>query len=814
MRYIENSHGESNLEVPRLDIEPKLWCEERSNVRFASIRSCPENFAGSKDEVRLCEKDVPIDQASTKSFFTVEDVATRVVYHNMYCARCNGAINPLQEPMYFTCKDNMAIYRAKSEDEMVKAVLRAEGVCSFERMEPVYSTLFPCTVEHGKQYVSQCVTNGTSETQDHIVQACDQLNRSIYSVSEGTRIYYKNVFCALCNEKPITYGTQWGCVNPNKQKIIEYLTYSRLRSQPTTIEIPTTDGIICYDTKWTSPDGHCMELNCSPGKILTSKCVTVFSYVRGLRYSLRLWLLPKVQANTTHQTSQETETHERLFESLLEKLGAMIGQYSETFNFTLGLVYRTRTHHLDKAQNISQHMFWLESTFQGNTSSSRDELEASLVGTFIQQEVHLGDLTFMPHALLADAFPLSEFMKYKEHTLSCTSRSIGSFFPESFHFVNVTMTLTCSYVSFAKDSFQILSDVSGATPNVTVIVHINVTEFTFWKSPELNMMAVDELGTLNVCRKLLDSRLAGLKKKKVIYLDRFWAAYFSNDAEALVKYFVTLGCLGLSIVCLVMTMVTYIRLPTLRTSAGINNMFLSFSLLLAQIFLIIAIHSPCPSYLCAVVGVLTHFLWLWMFNWTFLCSFHMYNVFTCHSRRLVTLGACQVRKVVTKVALSLVFPALVVTTVMMTSYLSSGTLGYGDNICYLDLPFIVAVAMVFPIAVITLINIALFITTIVHIRKVRKFQAAFAPREEDNSYLRVYARLSSVTGTLWIISAIAEVVDSDVLRYIHTVLNGLQGVFIFVSFICNKRVVFLLSRPGMEGETNDVVWNTQSTVRR
>ena len=46
-------------------------------------------------------------------------------------------------------------------------------------------------------------------------------------------------------------------------------------------------------------------------------------------------------------------------------------------------------------------------------------------------------------------------------------------------------------------------------------------------------------------------------------------------------------------------------------------------------------------------------------------------------------------------------------------------------------------------------------------------------------------------GFTWIFGYIAAFTDVEALWYIYIILNSLQGVFIFISFICNRRIGLL-----------------------
>ena len=46
-------------------------------------------------------------------------------------------------------------------------------------------------------------------------------------------------------------------------------------------------------------------------------------------------------------------------------------------------------------------------------------------------------------------------------------------------------------------------------------------------------------------------------------------------------------------------------------------------------------------------------------------------------------------------------------------------------------------------------------------------------------------------GFAWVFGYIAAFTDAEALWYIYIILNSLQGVFIFISFICNREVRLL-----------------------
>ncbi|KAH9514384.1 hypothetical protein Btru_025071 [Bulinus truncatus] len=167
-----------------------------------------------------------------------------------------------------------------------------------------------------------------------------------------------------------------------------------------------------------------------------------------------------------------------------------------------------------------------------------------------------------------------------------------------------------------------------------------------------------------------------------------------------------------------------------------------------------------------------------MFTWTFICCYHMVKTF---SSRTVYTGWSAWKKFIA----SLVTPTVVVSAVIIGSYSTSGSSGYGPPACDLDTITLVGITLIGPMVATNLANLACFITTVCCIHKVRRLLTF---RNNNQRMLWNYVKLSSLTGLFLTLDVVAEVLDSDILRIISIVLNGLQGVFICISFLCNKKV--------------------------
>jgi hypothetical protein len=250
----------------------------------------------------------------------------------------------------------------------------------------------------------------------------------------------------------------------------------------------------------------------------------------------------------------------------------------------------------------------------------------------------------------------------------------------------------------------------------------------------------------------------------------------------------TFVCVGISLICLLLTFITYACFRNLRTVPGLNNMFLIFSLFSAQLMLIIRPFSNRQDFSigATVVSALTHFFWLCTFFWLQICSFHMCLVFTSKVRIDQRKGA--EKETVVKYSLfGFGFPATIVIVNIVTSLIvSSGKMtGYDRTSTLMTFRTAFIVTLLCPLIFVCISNIVFYIITIYKILSVPHIENSSGNR----SHLSVYIKLFSLTGLTWILQIVDTFLEMSILSYLVAVLNGLQGLFIFLSYVCNARVL-------------------------
>ncbi|XP_046554440.1 putative adhesion G protein-coupled receptor E4P [Haliotis rubra] len=259
------------------------------------------------------------------------------------------------------------------------------------------------------------------------------------------------------------------------------------------------------------------------------------------------------------------------------------------------------------------------------------------------------------------------------------------------------------------------------------------------------------------------------------------------SASVLAKQILSVVCVSLSLICLLLTFITYCVFPTLRSLPGKNNMFLVGCLFLAQLLFQFGIDRTENNIVCTIIGVFIHFMWLCVMFWMNVCSFHMLRVFAVQN--IIPQSRTRHTKALLRYSLYAFGSAalVVAVTVTVSSVLSGGTdVGYGGIVCYLTSNKLVGFSFVLPLSVIVMMNLTFFVVTIRAISKIENIKKHHGMKERHNVY--VYIKLSSLTGMFWIVAILAEVFQQDVLIYISIILNGSLGVLLFICYIANRRV--------------------------
>ena len=243
--------------------------------------------------------------------------------------------------------------------------------------------------------------------------------------------------------------------------------------------------------------------------------------------------------------------------------------------------------------------------------------------------------------------------------------------------------------------------------------------------------------------------------------------------------------IGISVFCLAITLTTYTVFSELRTLPGICNIFLCSTLFTSQALLLFNV--PDNELACTITGLIRHFAWLSTFGWMSICSFHMYRVFT----RLLRCNDLKPSKTILKYTLAAYgLPFLVVVGTVIANMTMYGVrfTGYGLPNCYLNRKNQLIVTFALPLSLMIIFNTSLLSTTIYSLYKTSK-ECKIVNR--DKRRVIVYLKLSTLTGITWIFGLLSMSYPNIWVKYIFIVTNASQGIYIFLSYTLNTKILKL-----------------------
>ncbi|XP_052271654.1 adhesion G protein-coupled receptor L1-like [Dreissena polymorpha] len=262
----------------------------------------------------------------------------------------------------------------------------------------------------------------------------------------------------------------------------------------------------------------------------------------------------------------------------------------------------------------------------------------------------------------------------------------------------------------------------------------------------------------------------------------------------------------ISVTCLLITLVTYFLFNELRTQPDINNLGQVISLIITQVLFQFGKeqHAYVPSSACALIGALRHFFWLLVIFPMNVCCWHMFRPLTNMPAKSFKQSYVLKTCVYTVYAVvgSLLFEAInIIVTVV---YTENADVGYGDGSCYISMRVMVGYTFALPVFLIILANHVMFCIVVFKMKRNSTVQNS---AESKRNYLKIFAKLSTLTGLSWIFGFIYTYTEIPVFVYLFIILSNGQGVFIFISFVGSKRVLNLYKIKYVPSHWREEIYN-------
>lgn len=286
--------------------------------------------------------------------------------------------------------------------------------------------------------------------------------------------------------------------------------------------------------------------------------------------------------------------------------------------------------------------------------------------------------------------------------------------------------------------------------------------------------------------------------------------FSSNISEIHVFFFgFTVGQIYLTFIlgivsdiCLTITIVTYLIFKELRTLPGLNLLGLMTASICCNFSLLLGLMNTVGSVACQVGAIFIHYYTLANLAWMTSIAFDAYLAFGGSRRRIFTHFRSNYprgKRYLLYSTFAWGMPGALVGMGILFDLCECGPfpVWYGRYIsCWINDPYGFLYLFTIPASLILLSNYVLFVLAVTGIKS---SQFGGSSAKLDNKYnsanakkdIAVYIKLLTTTGFGWVFGYIAAFSEITALWSFFLILVSLQGVFIFLAFFCNRRVLEL-----------------------
>ncbi|XP_067672877.1 uncharacterized protein [Haliotis asinina] len=247
--------------------------------------------------------------------------------------------------------------------------------------------------------------------------------------------------------------------------------------------------------------------------------------------------------------------------------------------------------------------------------------------------------------------------------------------------------------------------------------------------------------------------------------------------------------LFISLLGLMITMVIYALVRTLRNIPGKIILSLTTSLFFANLTVLFAPRAESLPTLCMVVAALMHYLFLDAFLWMNVMAADVWFTFSKSFVKAGDGGKSSKRFLFYNiyargVALVLVTKAVTVDNVVSESQYKPN---YGHGLCWITNKRGLLVFFASPLLLLICLNFVFFSIAAKNIHDAKRKSAAYLGKGDSNQF-GIYVKLSVIMGLTWVLGFLASLFPYTVMWYIYIIFNTLQGMFICIAFVFTKRV--------------------------
>ncbi|XP_005098380.1 uncharacterized protein LOC101853386 [Aplysia californica] len=737
----------------------------------AMVSRCPRDRQSSPDTDRCHRPDISLmDQT-----FPVYSDITGHTYRNIYCARCHGLdlghVSNWTVDLWCDTTPELLIQRTRTREDIFKLLFSYDGVnatgCHVAYTPDGRGSQRTCTTRD-QQVTSACNVSGQVE---YFPKDMEDACASYTSVFGSA---YRNMFCYLCNKSPthlemfrqlVQYGYTGHVARVSYQALVDFRGLGEEQQEaPPTRELTDCPAGAFYDSTTCS----CREPKCGEARYRADNATCrgfLVSQLLGYNVCLRV-SFKSDQTNISQMAVRSIQNHlvnGNRADFVLIKFSVYIDEWCEGGK-TASVLLRA---------NVAMR----ESVELSAADEAVEKLKTDVVEivTFIMN----GDLDGEVEVVAA---PHSDCQGWGAQSFPCPAeRDVSLRVRESYgmlmlslsrlvkniYYMNYYETNKCLFVEFSKENF---TDIDKAN---VYILSSNVT------IPRSKVEIIDS-ESVRIC---VSDYLHLLRPPTEVCLGiESGSDYFDTWTTS---GLVSIVCTCVSLSCLLLTFVTYVTVPTLRSGGGKSIVMLTGAYILAQASYEFTIEQFENPLLCSCFGVFIHASWLFAIFATNACTLErFYKLRFPLSSRSFFLSQ---KPFFLATFYSIGMPVTIVALTIIVNQLTRYDLGYGSpRVCFINNSVSVVVAFAAPLGLVVLVNVCLMVVTVWHLRR----RSNFGDGSSFHNKLGLFAcvRLSFVTGVTWALAFLYDVIDQEVVGYVITGLIGLQGLMFSFSMLVNSRV--------------------------
>lgn len=247
------------------------------------------------------------------------------------------------------------------------------------------------------------------------------------------------------------------------------------------------------------------------------------------------------------------------------------------------------------------------------------------------------------------------------------------------------------------------------------------------------------------------------------------------------QHYLIMVCIGLSLFFLLMKGLTYAIFSAARNFASRCNLCLSATLFFTQLVYILASYLDVPDDVCVVSSVFQHFGFIATFAWTTVLSFDMWRNISS-----MRVAARSDKTLILYGAVAWGAPLLLVAVCCVLNWAapwSPYSPAYGQYYCFFGKyrPYIAFFLV--PMGVLLAVDMGLYAHIIIYVRRTKDLRKGKGSKSGGNqpSDMALFFKLALIMGASWFLGLL-NYVNSNVIQVLTSILNGLQGVYLFFGF--------------------------------